>query len=135
MRTAHELVMEARSRIVELPLAEAATWRPDGVLVVDVREPEEYAVAHIPGAVNLPRGVLEFRLEAEPGLADRQRPVLLYCQTSACAALAALSLLQMGYGTVCSIAGGFDDWLAAGLPVERPASLSRQWAAKKREGQ
>nr|WP_294864035.1 rhodanese-like domain-containing protein [uncultured Pseudogulbenkiania sp.] len=121
MRSAHDLVREARSRIVELPLAEAATWRPDGVLVVDVREPAEYAAGHVPGALNLPRGVLEFRLEAVPEWAKRQRPVLLYCQTSNCAALAALSLLQMGYSTVRSIAGGFDDWVAAGLPVEKPA--------------
>ncbi|WP_024304191.1 rhodanese-like domain-containing protein [Pseudogulbenkiania sp. MAI-1] len=124
MRTAQDLVREARSRIVELPLPEAATWRPDGVLVVDVREPTEYAAGHVPGAVNLPRGVLEFQLEASPELANRHRPVLLYCQTSACAALAAQSLLQMGYTTVCSIAGGFDDWLAAGLPVEKPAPAS-----------
>lgn len=125
MRTAQDLVREARSRIDELPLAEAATWRPDGVLVVDVREPMEYAAGHVPGAVNLPRGVLEFRLEAAPELANRQRPVLLYCQTSACAALSAMSLLQMGYTTVRSIAGGFDDWIAAGLPVEKnPPSSS-----------
>lgn len=118
MKSAQELVLEARSRIVELPLAEAATWRPDGVLVVDVREPVEYGAGHVPGAINLPRGVLEFRLEASPEWANRHRPVLLYCQTSNCAALAAQSLLQMGYTTVRSIAGGFDDWVAAGLPIE-----------------
>lgn len=122
-RNAKDLVDDARSRIVEVaPHALAAAG--DAVLI-DVREPAEYATSHLPGAVNIPRGVLEFEIEAHPAvggatdplLADRQRPIVVYCRSGGRAALAAQSLQQLGFVDVRSIAGGIMGWADAGLPI------------------
>lgn len=122
--TAADLVAQARSRIREIaPQALHAQLQP-GVLI-DVREPAEFQTGHLAGAVNIPRGVLEFQVEAhpavanvsDPALAHKTRAVVLYCRTGGRAALAALSLQQMGFTEVRSLAGGIDGWIAAGLPV------------------
>lgn len=69
-QTAHDLVMAARAHIRECTPQQAAEQLAAGQrLVLDVREPDEYAAGHLPGAVNIPRGVLEFRLSADPALA------------------------------------------------------------------
>jgi rhodanese-related sulfurtransferase len=125
MLTANDLVAYARSRIQELSPAELQTWNERDFVLIDVREPDEYAAGHLPGAINLPRGVLEFRIEshpavagaANPAVADRSRTLVLYCLTSGRAALAADSLQQLGFAKVHSLAGGFTAWRAAGLPV------------------
>ena len=74
----------------------------------------EYEAGHIPGAINIPRGVLEFKLSNDPALCARELNIVLYCKTSGRAALAACSLQAMGYRQVQSLAGGFDAWSAAG---------------------
>lgn len=125
--TASQLVAAARSAIREIAPADAAKVLP-GPVLIDVREPGEFQDGHLPGAINLPRGVLEFQVEAHPAmactttpaLADRDRPVLLYCRSGGRAALAACSLAAMGFSDVRSIAGGFQAWAEAGLPVTRP---------------
>lgn len=125
--TAPELVAAARSAIREIAPADCASVRPGSVLI-DVREPGEFQDGHLPGAINLPRGVLEFQVDAHPAmacatapaLADRGRPILLYCRSGGRAALAAQSLAAMGFSDVRSIAGGIQAWVEAGLPVVRP---------------
>jgi rhodanese-related sulfurtransferase len=67
------------------------------------------------------RGMLEFKLAANPQLQPRDLKITLYCKTSGRAALCALSLKEMGYVNVRSIAGGFDAWQAAGFHVEKPS--------------
>lgn len=120
MKTAHDLVMAAKARVTEVPLdqAEAAIQRAD--VLLDVREAEEYAAGHLPGAIHVSRGLLEFKLSGTPALAARDLKVVLYCKTSGRAALAAAVMHDMGYLDVQSIAGGFDAWAAAGKPVARP---------------
>lgn len=120
MKTAHDLVLAAKQRVREVPLAEAPTAVQQADVLLDVREPDEFAAGHVPGALNVPRGMLEFRLSATPALEPRDLKVVLYCKTSGRAALAAVALQEMGYLNVRSIAGGFDAWAAAGLPVARP---------------
>ena len=83
-------------------------------LLLDVREADEFHAGHIPGAINIPRGVLEFKLSNDPALCARELNIVLYCKTSGRAALAACSLQAMGYRQVQSLAGGFDAWSAAG---------------------
>ncbi|THG85756.1 sulfurtransferase [Pseudomonas sp. A-1] len=121
MKNAHDLVAEAKARIDEIDLdtAEAAIRSADALL--DVREADEFHAGHIPGAVNIPRGLLEFRLSASPGLSARDLNIVLYCKTSGRAALAACALQDMGYLNVQSIAGGFDAWSAAGKAVLTPS--------------
>ena len=75
----------------------------------------------MPGAINIPRGLLEFKLSGTPALDQRNLSVVLYCKTSGRSALAAMSMQAMGYLDVVSMAGGFDAWVEAGLPVVKPA--------------
>jgi rhodanese-related sulfurtransferase len=122
--TAADLVAEARARIREVAPSALSSEAAKAVLI-DVREPAEYEAGHLASAINIPRGVLEFQVDAhpavanvtEPALAHRQRPVVLYCRTGGRAALAADSLQRIGFSDVRSIAGGIEAWIAAGLPV------------------
>jgi rhodanese-related sulfurtransferase len=120
MKTAHDLVAEAKSCTQEITLENAEQAIQEADVLIDVREADEFAAGHLPGAVWIPRGLLEFKLSATPVLAARDIKVVLYCKTSGRAALAAQSLQAMGYFSVKSLAGGFDAWLAAGKPVLRP---------------
>ena len=120
MKTAHDLVAAAKARVTEITIDEAEAALRDTDLIIDVREPDEYAAGHVPGAVAIPRGVLEFRLSGTPEFDSRDLDVVLYCKTSGRAALAACAMQDMGYRRVRSIAGGFDAWAAAGKPVVQP---------------
>lgn len=120
MKTALELVAEAKARVHELSVAEAAQAVVGADVLIDVREPDEYRQGHLPGAVNMPRGLLEFQLSSHPACQNAELNVLLYCKTSGRAALAACAMQDMGYRNVRSIAGGYDAWVAAGQPVQQP---------------
>lgn len=124
MKTAHDLVAAARARITEVPLAEADAAVRAADLLIDVREPDEYAAGHLPGAMGIPRGLLEFRCSAAPELQPRDLKIVVYCKTGGRAALAACALHEMGYVSVQSLAGGFDAWAAAGGAVAKPAPLN-----------
>lgn len=121
MKSAHDLVSEAKARIHETGLDAADEAIRAADVLLDVREADEFHAGHIPGAVNIPRGLLEFKLSASPELASRDLKIVLYCKTSGRAALAACTLHEMGYLNVQSISGGFDAWSAAGKPVATPS--------------
>lgn len=121
MKTAHDLVMAAKARIEEVAIDDAERAIDDADVLLDVREADEYAAGHLPGAIHISRGMLEFRLSASPELSARDLKIVLYCKTSGRAALAASTLRDMGYLRVKSIAGGFDAWRAAGKTVVKPA--------------
>lgn len=120
MKSAHDLVLAAKARICEVPLDQAEQAIREADVLLDVREADEFTAGHLPGAVLAPRGLLEFKLSSTPALSARDLKVVLYCKSSGRAALAALTMQEMGYLNVQSIAGGFDAWAAAGLPVARP---------------
>jgi rhodanese-related sulfurtransferase len=124
MKTAHDLVAAAKARVQEISVAQAEEAIRDADVLVDVREADEYAVGHLPGAVHVSRGMLEFKFSAHPALQSRDLKVVLYCKTSGRAALAAVALQDMGYLNVHSIVGGFDAWAAAGKPVAKPETPS-----------
>ena len=123
-KTAADLVAAARGKVRELSPAQAQAELGRCVLI-DVREPAEFATGHVKGAANIPRGVLEFQVDAhpavanatDPALAHRERPLVLYCRTGGRAALAADNLQKLGFADVRSIAGGIEAWREAGLPV------------------
>lgn len=121
MKTAHDLVTAAKTRIQEIALDEAESAIRAADVVLDVREADEFAASHIPGAIHISRGMLEFKLSNSPELSSRDLKFVLYCKTSGRAALAACALLDMGYLHVKSISGGFDAWAGAGKPVEKPS--------------
>ena len=105
---------------------QALEWLNQGeAVLIDVREPAEYAQGHLPGAINLPRGVLEFQIHAHPAmacttseaLAVADRELVLYCRTGGRSALAADSLQALGFTRVRSLAGGLTAWRNAGHPL------------------
>lgn len=119
-KTSHDLVVEAKQAIREVSLETARHLIQEGAVVLDVREPDEFAAGHVPGAIHIPRGMLEFRLAGTPELNDPRRTVLVYCKTSGRAALATVALQSMGVAHAVSLEGGFDAWVASGLPVDLP---------------
>ncbi len=120
MKTAMDLVAAAKAQVAEIPVADAEAAIRDADVLLDVREAEEFAAGHLPGAIHASRGLLEFKLSGSPQLASRDLSCVIYCKTSGRAALAAVAMREMGYLNVKSIAGGFDAWAAAGKPVHKP---------------
>jgi glyoxylase-like metal-dependent hydrolase (beta-lactamase superfamily II)/rhodanese-related sulfurtransferase len=109
--TTQDLVAAAKQSITEVTVSTAQQLlQEDNIVLLDVREESEFAVAHIDNALLLPRGVLEFKYGAVPELADKSKAVLLYCRTGGRSALAAQTLQSLGYTNVLSMAGGFEAW-------------------------
>lgn len=123
MKTAHDLVAQAKLTVNEVSLNDAPHVIQDADLLLDVREADEYANGHIPGAIHMSRGLLEFKLSNDPNLSARDLKIVLYCKNSGRAALASRSLHEMGYMNVQSIAGGFDAWAQAGNPIAKPEPI------------
>jgi rhodanese-related sulfurtransferase len=113
-----KLVAEAKKNIQEISPRDAASALQQGdVLLIDVRDPDEWEKGHIPGAKNFARGTLE--LEIEEAAPDLSTPIITHCGGGGRSALAAESLQRMGYNNVKSMAGGFKAWKAAELPATR----------------
>jgi len=118
-----DMLAAANASVPKLSPAEAAgKMRAEGVLIVDVRDPSEVEkTGKIKGAVNVSRGMLEFRADPESQYHDpafeRDRTVLLYCASGGRSALAGKTLQEMGYADVYNI-GGFKDLAEAGQETE-----------------
>lgn len=109
--TVQDMVAAAKQQITEVNTTNAKQLIAEGnITLVDIREESEYTAGHIDNAVPLPRGILEFKIGNFPELADKSKPVLIYCRTGGRAALAAQSLKTLGYTNVLSIAGGYEAW-------------------------
>jgi rhodanese-related sulfurtransferase len=78
-----------------------------GIRVIDVREPEEFEKGHIPGAVNIPRGVLEF----SDRISNRRESILLYCDDQSRSVLSANALKMLKYRRLAILEGGFEKWV------------------------
>lgn len=116
--TAMELVEQAKQNISEVSIDDVKSELNQKILL-DVREPAEFAAGHLPGAVNIPRGVLEFKIGSDPALGNQQNEsIVVYCQSGGRSALAAESLHKIGYEKAVSMAGGFKAWAESGYPVE-----------------
>jgi sulfur-carrier protein adenylyltransferase/sulfurtransferase len=103
----------------EAALRLSAETRP---ALVDVRERDEYEQGFIPGAVHIPRGNLESRIEAQ--VPDRATPVIIYCASGVRSAYAAKTLAELGYTDVVSLAGGFSGWKQNGYDWKQPRTLT-----------
>ena len=115
--TAMDFVAQAKQNIVEIDI-DAAKNTLETSLVLDVREPSEYAAGHLPGAFNIPRGVLEFKIGSHPDFQDKQDAhIIVYCQSGGRSALAADVLNKMGFNSAVSMAGGFKAWTDNGNEV------------------
>jgi len=119
MPSYRDLLNHVKSEISEVDAAQARDL--DGHLFVDVREPDEWDEGHIPGAVHIPRGYLESRIEA--AAPERAQPIVVYCAGGSRSAFAAKTLEELGYENVTSLAGGYTDWKRNGFPTQIPQML------------
>jgi len=120
MTTYRDLLSRTKAEISEIDARTAQAL--DGAAWVDVREADEWQEGHLPGAVHVPRGNLESRIENV--VPDKTQPVVLYCASAARSAFAAKTLEELGYTDVHSLAGGFTDWKRNGLEIVLPRTLS-----------
>ncbi|MDQ3875714.1 MAG: molybdopterin-synthase adenylyltransferase MoeB [Actinomycetota bacterium] len=126
MPSYRELLASIRSEIEEVDATRARDLIESAAppIVIDVRERDEWDEGHLPGAVHIPRGSLESRIEqAAP---DRQREVVVYCSVGNRSAFAAKTLEDLGYERVHSLAGGYTDWKRNGFPFDLPRSLEAE---------
>src|SRR2546421_8115330 len=125
MASFRELLKETKSQIREVDTAAAAEAiaRP-GTVVLDVREPDEYAQGAIPGALPVERGNLESKIESR--VTDRSTPIVIHCASGIRSAFAAKTLQDLGYTDVVSMAGGFNKWKDEGRDWVTPQTLSAE---------
>ena len=120
-----EVLREIKSRIDEVDPAVVHEQMTNGSVLVDVRETDEFAAGHIPGAKHVPRSMLESRIER--AVPDRSQHVVLYCASGNRSAWAARTLLDdLGYDSVESMTGGFTLWKDRGYEVEVPRTMSAE---------
>jgi phage shock protein E len=111
-----QLAEAAKQHIREVSAAEAHKEQAGGALLIDVRETDDFAKEHATGAVHMSRGTLELKIEDK--VPNTASPIICYCGGGSRSALAAESLLKMGYTNVASLAGGFKAWKDESLPTE-----------------
>jgi molybdopterin/thiamine biosynthesis adenylyltransferase/rhodanese-related sulfurtransferase len=122
--SSRELIDQARREVPELGPQDLRAWlgRDGSRRILDVREPDEMAQGLLAGAVLIPRGFLELRVES--ALPDHSTPITVYCASGVRSLLAAQTLRGMGYTDVASLRGGFNAWKDQGLPIEVPQSFT-----------
>ncbi len=116
MKTAQQLFAEAKTMVSEVTSREVQDRiaRGDDLVLIDIREQQEWNLGHAAPAIYIGRGVLESQIEAR---VPRDAHVVLLCASGNRSALAARTLQEMGYSDVASMAGGFRDWVATGGEV------------------
>lgn len=122
--TTADLVAEAKQHIdqVDIQGAQAIINDNSNIIIIDVREPAEFDQGHLPNAINIPRGVLEFKLD-HPSLKDNHAAhFLIYCKVGGRGALATHTLQRLGYTNIVNMDGGFQAWSTQGFSVEKAPS-------------
>ncbi len=124
MKTLKEMLAEARQVVPEEGPADLQRRLKSGetVVVIDVRDPDEFRDGHLEAATNISRGFLEFRIGT--AVTDPAAPIVLYCQTGLRSMLAAKALRELGYATVINLRGGYQKWVQSGLPVVRDVPMT-----------
>jgi molybdopterin/thiamine biosynthesis adenylyltransferase/rhodanese-related sulfurtransferase len=129
-RSYQDVLASARERIPEIQVSELAELLEgdDAPLVIDVREQDEWDEGYIPGARHVPRGFLESRIAGVAG--DLDAPIVINCAGGARSLLAGVSLAEMGYTEVKSLAGGFSRWKQDGHDYTVPRALAADQRAR-----
>ena len=123
MASFRDLLISVRSRITEVPPAEAALiLKRPGAIALDVREADEYEQGALQDAVHIPRGFLELQVAGR--IPQRDVPIVVYCAGGTRSAFASGTLAELGYTNVVNMEGGFNRWKDEGLAWETPATLS-----------
>jgi len=114
-----EWVAKAKASITKLTAADvkAAIDKKEKAIYLDVRDPGEFSAGHLPGAINVSRGTLEFNVWDK--ISDKNAKIYVYCKTAARSALATKTLNDLGYKNAVLMDAQFEDWIKAGYPVER----------------
>lgn len=113
------LVKDAKSKVREIDIDKLKGMKEAGedLLLIDVREDNEWNAGHAAGSVHLGKGIIERDIESK--VPDRSKQLVLYCGGGFRSALAAEALQKMGYSNVISLDGGWRAYTGAGLPVEK----------------
>ena len=115
--TAKDLVAEAKKNVVMISVSDAkALFDKGGVIFLDCRDAKEFKSGHIPGALNISRGLLEFKVTGK--IPDKNAEIVMYCKSGGRGCLACESIGKMGYKNVKNMDGGWKAWTKAGYPVE-----------------
>ena len=123
MASFRDLLAQAKSQIVEIDTVAAQKRIEEGNLIVlDVREPDEYEQGALPNALHIPRGHLEAQIEGRA--VDRDQTIVVYCAGGVRSAFAAQTLQELGYADVLSVAGGFGKWKDEGREWRQPVTLT-----------
>ncbi len=123
MASFRDLLSRAKASIAEVDTNEAQRRiAAGGVVVLDVREPDEFEQGALPGVLHIPRGHLEAQIEGR--ITDKSTPVIVYCAGGVRSAFAAKTLAELGYTDVVSMDGGFGRWKDEGKPWKTPVSLT-----------
>jgi molybdopterin/thiamine biosynthesis adenylyltransferase/rhodanese-related sulfurtransferase len=127
MPSYREFLSKVKSEIDEIDASQARE-RLEDALFVDIREQDEWDEGRIPGALHIPRGNLESRIE---GLVpDHDRELVVYCAGGSRSAFGAKSLGELGYTNVVSLAGGYTDWKRNGFELDLTQGLTREQRAR-----
>jgi molybdopterin/thiamine biosynthesis adenylyltransferase/rhodanese-related sulfurtransferase len=123
-KTYSDLISEIKQTVKSVPLAEVKRRleAKEPMVLLDVREKDEYRAGFIPGAISLPRAFLE--MQADQKLPDKDAPIVAYCAAGTRSAFAAKTLAELGYTHVESANPGFVRWKDLGYPMELPPNLS-----------
>jgi molybdopterin/thiamine biosynthesis adenylyltransferase/rhodanese-related sulfurtransferase len=123
MASFRDLLSQAKASITEIDTNEAQRRiTAGGVVVLDVREPDEFEQGALAGVLHIPRGHLEAQIEGR--ITDKSMPVVVYCAGGVRSAFAAKTLAELGYTDVVSMDGGFGRWKDEGKPWKTPVSLT-----------
>ena len=114
-----EMVSKAKAAIkaVSAEDVKAAIEKKEKAFFLDVRDPSEYAAGHLPGAINISRGTLEFNIWGK--VSDQSAKIYVYCKTAGRSTLATKTLNDLGYKNAVLMDAQYEDWIKAGYPVER----------------
>ncbi|MGZ4389493.1 MAG: molybdopterin-synthase adenylyltransferase MoeB, partial [Gaiellaceae bacterium] len=121
MTSYRDLLQQTKAEISEIDAPEGASLLGNGTLFIDVRERDEWEEGHIPGAVHVPRGYLEQRVEQLAP--EHEQPIVVYCAGGTRSAFATKTMQELGYTNVVNLAGGFTDWKRNGFETVLPRTL------------
>ena len=116
-RTSDQMVKEAKASIREVSVDDVKKMidNREKIIILDVRDRDEFETGYIPGAINLSRGMLEFKISTV--VPDKKATIVVYCGVDLRGPLATKTLNEMGYQNTVNIIGGLKAWKAAGYPV------------------
>ena len=114
-----EMVAKAKAavKVVSAENVKAAVDKKEKAVFLDVRDPNEYSAGHLPGAINVSRGTLEFNIWGK--VPDQNAMIYVYCKTAGRSALATKTLNDLGYKNAVLMGAQFEDWIKKAYPVER----------------